>query len=213
MIGFKHISKEFADDFASGDKISVGLFRYYREIEGDRRDPLEGVTLAVQNEDFGWQGNEDRLIPTEFFPPWFIAAGATAKNFFISGSAFASELPDYYLFCCSDRADVARSQRGEAVFQIGGLKTFARMMSDANPHLLGRPLVRRVRYAPRISELFKEQLLEPDYFVKDSKYAHEREIRIIWRKVGNGRQQELLRCLPAKELFRRWDRMVGSGPA
>jgi len=208
MRGFKHVKAEFADAFEAGESIRVGTFEYYRSQEGERADPLEGLAVSAPGP-FVANFGPPSSIPVEqmrAIHSMGISTEGYLNNVLFVGNFAVREVPAAYLFCCSAEPDQSCVEQGQVVFEITGLKSFARALSDAHRGLLAAPIVGRVLYEERYVDTLRTEAPRVDPFRKSAACAQEKEIRILWQPAQLGNELspfQDLRCPAAAQLIRR----------
>ena len=198
--GFKHVALDFADRFAAG-AVRIGTFEYYRAMEGDRRDPLEGLTLDIFNKTIGNEGPAKRDNEILGLIGFEVLGGQRIK---ISNVHVYDEVPSPYIFCCSIEADYPLAERdGLAIFAIIDLIGFGKAVVEAAGGNFGKRWgFSEVTYSPRVGNPFESgHLLQADPLVKDPKFAAEREIRFLFEPNGPPKAPYLDLHVPAIGAF------------
>ena len=193
MRGFKHIDRQWADAFASGDSIQIGTLASYREGEGERVDPLEGQTLnRITNARFNLKAGQALNLGGIF-----IGGGGAVS---LRNVTTQPTLVAHYLFCCSTEPDENLRRQGQAIFEITDLQAFGECLRQAKPDVLRNMIVGEVSYEPRS---VVNGVVLPHPFKKDPKFAGEKELRIVWRAVGPPPPPRLqLNCPDARQFIR-----------
>lgn len=177
MKAFKHVPLEFADAFAAGTSIQIASLEYYRRLENDRADQLEGVAEYVVPVATPEQlGSEDYADIREalMLPRAPIHLGSYV------GNVARHVSPPHWVFCASLQPDLGRSVLGEAVFEISNLDLFAHRVSMRSPTHLGCMAIQPVSYEQRSQNPFEAGLLHVDPFKKDINFQFENEVRVVW---------------------------------
>lgn len=183
MHGFKHMPK-FGDELLTGASIQIGTLTEYRNSEGPRADPLEGIVahthspfrnLPEQHPDFVRERQGLRSLGIEI--------SGNVGHAVIEGNVEIVRTAAAYIFCVSDRPDNSLRHEGQRIFRIGSLHKFAQCITDFVP-ILEKPRIGYVSYRDRTANVMCEPKLVPDPFVKEPKFQFEREIRIVWTLPG-----------------------------
>ena len=178
MRAYKHVHRDYAEQFNNGKSIRVGTFSYYREIEnGDRTDRFEGMTSyfsGTRHMPLG-PSNEERLG----LAAMRIGIMGNIRNLSIQNAISTHSLPEQYLFCASLEPDINYAKE-HRLFAITNLAKFAKALSKYNS-FLKRPLCRKVTYEKRWANPLNGKRLELDPFIKNEALISENEARIVWQ--------------------------------
>jgi len=180
MIVYKHIDKQFADDFEQGRSIRVGSLAYYRKMEGDRADPWDGSVWGehdvLTDRDARMAENGDEEM-RKIFRRLGINPANIGTNTVIRNNIYALDLPNIHVFCASSKIDKKFIDEGDVVFKIS-FRAFLNVLTKSAG--LTRPAMRRVEYARIKHNLSKEEFVTPNAFYKDPNLKWENEIRGAW---------------------------------
>lgn len=191
MLGYKHMDRGLADRFGTGASIQIGTFEYYRNMEGERADPLEGTV----------EYKVDRLQSAQAHLPeyaearqlfWLPADGiGPGQHLVFHNNVVRFRLPPSYIFCCSRLPDEKLIAEGQAVFEIDALDLFAHRLTKALSHVLISAKAGVVQYENRSVNPFDGSILNHDPFKKSTRFSHENEIRVVWQAIQT--EKEFLR--------------------
>lgn len=199
MKAYKHIDKEYAARFASGESIQVGLMSAYQEGEGTRVDPLEGRV-----------SNKINYLRTNTVTPahqmalrsvgiWIDGTGSlTVRN----GTGIMTLAPRL-IFCASSAPNEALRAEGQSIYEISDFEAFATILTQADPKLLSEPLVGKVIYKRREGDAILQGPVFPEPFAKSERFSLEKELRIVWAPTNEREKYQRIRALDAAALIRR----------
>jgi hypothetical protein len=174
---FKHVPLPFAEAFEAGTSIQIGPLEYYRRLESDRADKLEGIAEYAVSMATPEQLESDRYadVREALMLPRGPLRGAA-----YFGNVVQHLSPPYWIFCASLEPDNTRVGLGEAIFRITDLELFAHRVSMKSPIDLGCMTVRTVVYEQRSQDPFESGLLEVGPFQKALEFQFENEVRAVW---------------------------------
>ncbi len=205
---FKHVHSDYADKFRTGESIQIATYEHYRQGEGDRVDPLEGI--SVNRSDTGnifreaKFGNPDaiRFIDSIIGEGW---KKVETTNLIMQNNTLRTILEPSYIFCASTSPDTSRLEAGERCFMIHDLMEFAYQLARVRPDCLVGFQIAPVSYELRDVDVLRDGFRETSPFLKSSIFQPENEIRIVF-KPGPILENPLRLCVPfipriATEIF------------
>jgi len=172
MQAWKMVDACHADSVARGI-LRIGTLENYRSLENGRADDREGVvTINSGVLMHGFPEDEDAMTRS-----------GLGRAMLIVNSRREDRQRPTYAFCMAEvgcRFDWTPTVR-KTIFRVKAVRALARLIAEKYSDRIEASLVGRVRYG-RTSF----QALEPEYetsspFLKDLRFAPEREIRIIWK--------------------------------
>jgi hypothetical protein len=199
MIGYKHIPHQYAALFATGEQIAIGTFDYYRSLENDRGDTMEGLACFRQEvpQLFSEPPN---LRQREALQAMSIVVEGGGGNCLI-GNKTSWSVPSAYMFCVSKEPDTSR-MNDEAIFKITDLEEFAKLLHNAHRQFLGPPEVREVQYVGKTGDPFEVPVgFGP--FDKSQAFSFEKEIRMVWPTSDENHGWRLLNVPSCSRLVER----------
>ena len=183
MRGYKHMDPRLAGEFGTGSSIQIGTFEYYRNMEGERADPLEGsVEYKVDRLQLSQAHLPEYAEARQLFglPKDGIRPG---QHFVFQDNVVRFHLPPSYIFCCSSIPDEKLIAEGQAVFEIDAVDLFAHRLTKALNGILVSAMVGVVQYEHRSINPFDSPILDHNPFKKSVRFSHENEIRIVWQAI------------------------------
>lgn len=178
-IGYKHLDRKLALKFLTGDSIQLGTYRYFREMETDRRDDTEGIIDAVIDGPLSqsMQSTINEIGVIE------IADGCEVD---IVNVRMVTPAADQLIFCSSAEPDFRGARaKNDAIFEIdlGGLAT---SILNALPFLT-RAVLREVAYSRADQPLLRDGIPPFDPFNKPARFKDEKEIRLLFQQPVTAR--------------------------
>ena len=195
--GYKYVALRDADVVARGS-VKLGALDHYRAQEGERGDLLEG-RVETRVRDF-WQPAEVTPLEVERLRHVGIdVEGSTGVR--VVNATVITDLSPLYIYCCSAEPDFDYARRNDlAIFEIPHLGRIGAEITSAASSALESLLIGSVHYSPRSIDPFTANPVRPNPFVKDNKFAWEREIRLVWQPRSSKPDDVLITQISSPEL-------------
>lgn len=200
-LGYKHVDREYADQFLNGTSIKISLLSAYRQLEGERGDALEGSSVNLIGQvDIGdgdsnvfhlTSGKAWNQYRREEISRWTGLRLENVRNINISNYTSFRSHKDCYIFSCSTKID-QKLRENCRVFKIPSLQNLANLICEKSKISLKTLAISPVNYREVVNDIFKGSPINPNAFIKRSNFSWEKELRICWDTQENR---------PPKDLF------------
>lgn len=174
MRAYKHMAWKYAQGFRRGTSIQVGTFAFYREMEGNRGDAMEGA-LHLNIEELVLEKGVE--VPHNLKNRGF--GEITSGTIQFQNCTVVEILPPAFIFCASSAVNENEKNAGKLAFQINDLHEFAYLLSKKMPFAPDFHYG-PVQYQPRCVNALDSKPVRADPFIKDTHFSWESEIRIVW---------------------------------
>jgi len=161
----------------SQGEIRIGSYKYYHDATHSDaiRDIHEGTTV----------GETDDLVVTSMIPSETMIAGL--RCFTDSGGLIdlgdfriVRELPQLYIFSTSLNGTEGHFAGYDTVVKIADIEAFGRLIVDGRSDIFQGYVADHVRYEPAVYDALNHPGIEPNPFIKDTKFSRDEEFRIVF---------------------------------
>ncbi len=177
-VTFKHMTRKNAEKLSCGE-IRIGSMAYYQETEqlDAIQDTLEGITVGrVEKTILTTQS--DKPIETIVAGLKFVVASGGTIN--MGDVKFIRHLPPLYIFSTSLAEKLEHFKEYDTVIRINDIEAFGKILVNERRDLFNGFYANSVRYESRTYNALHHHGIEPDPFIKDTKFSQDKEFRLVF---------------------------------
>ena len=178
-IVYKYVHPTWAEQFENGDSFILRTLTRYRNLEGERADPMEGIAANIHPEvkDINPITHPDLCAKLAVMG---VRIGPGANVSFGGGIVAASVARDHLIFCASLERDPNQVENGNIEFEIQNFEEFCRNLGAAMNASPENPVIHKCVYTDRVADMRQSGLIFANPFAKPTGLAWENEIRAAW---------------------------------
>ena len=182
-VAYKYVPKKYAGSFEDGSQLLFGTLSYYRKMEGDRADGLEGwgVNLVSSLQNANSENQPDIFHRLEKLGQNF----QNVKTLNMKNVMFLSQHQETLLFCASKDRDMSRVEKGDIEFRIDHFEVFCSLIAYHEHWSILYPAIHQITYEDRISDLSISDPIFANPFAKPKDFSWENEVRAAWPVLPN----------------------------
>jgi hypothetical protein len=211
MIGYKFLPERFAAGAAEG-RFRISLLTVFNSTEDDGiRDEDDGKTVGYTNEAFEISENSPDIEFRERMERHRFMRADNGGRIINQGHPirFEYRIPPTYVLCLTTDKNCRKwlddDDPKDAVITIPHVNVLADAIWRRHPDIVGRPIVKRVRYDQRRADMIREDFLPLDPFSKRPDFQDEKELRILFPAVGEPKAEWFMSDCPNVAYLLSWE--------